>query len=592
MAGIGSIGTIKSAGGKVFKRSSTQGKMIRSGGGTRRLGFLGGLASLPALTIALPITGALGVAGGALHLAAAGIGTANTVARAGLLATSGVMRATGGLTGGGQSGNVKKEKQIQMVQSTLNKKDATGRDRSSTGLADVQSTLADYDMPEGAMSMLPTGDEDGIGMLSGMLHQIAVNTSYLGGIDSKIDALVGLSSISVIEQAQEDRGDDPPGEKQDGFIKRSYNSLKDGFSRISSGLGGAAKNILKGLGLIGGLIAFKKFEPQITSGLASLFENVSGFFESMSMGGDPSDGIVDYFDNMMENTILPALTSMATTALEALFRALKIAINSILPDYLPKLDTEKVISTDNPITEEMIENNQSSTTMSAFEKVKTEMGGLENMGSMRNVGGFQFFGGLEGTDEQQKVIQAALIERLEYMYSVYDKTGGRVQWTNIGSGFDKIMGMGDAKTLLGKHSVRSIMTSQPIVDGVVRLESVLKDPNLLATPNLTGESLEMYLDNLIENTTLEQDMLDLGNYPGMSKKIQKKQLKFDSNIKENLLLLEGVPSSSSNGQGEITAAIDASHNSQHLHETTVAGLTSVYHSDLNMPAFMGHNQVA
>ena len=47
-----------------------------------------------------------------------------------------------------------------------------------------------------------------------------------------------------------------------------------------------------------------------------------------------------------------------------------------------------------------------------------------------------------------------------------------------------------------------------------------------------------------------------------------------------------------NGQGEITAAIDASHNSQHLHETTVAGLTSVYHSDLNMPAFMGHNQVA
>lgn len=263
-----------------------------------------------------------------------------------------------------------------------------------------------------------------------------------------------------------------------------------------------------------------------------------------------------------------------------------------MPDYLPKLDTEKVISTDNPITEEMIENNQSSTTMSAFEKVKTEMGGLENMGSMRSVGGFRFFGGLEGTDEQQKVIQAALIERLEYMYSVYDKTGGRVQWTNIGSGFDKIMGMGDAKTLLGKHSVRSIMTSQPIVDGVVRLESVLKDPNLLATPNLTGESLEMYLDNLIENTTLEQDMLDLGNYPGMGKKIQKKQLKFDSNIKENLLLLEGVPSSSSNGQGEITAAIDASHNSQHLHETKVAGLTPAYHSDLNMPAFMGHNQVA
>lgn len=327
MAGIFGIGTIRSAAGEVFKRSSTQGKVIRSGGGTRRLGFLGGLSMLPrALTVLgtqAMLGGALHVVGGTMGLAAAGIGVANTAVKTGLMVTGGAMNAAGGLAGGGQSGNVKKERQRQMVQSTLNKKDATGGDRSSTGLANVQSTLADFDIPEGSMSMLPTGNEDGMGMLSGMLHQIAVNTSYLGGIDSKIDALVGLSSISVIDQAQEDRGDDPPGEKQDGFIKRSFNSLRDNFSSMSSSLGGAAKNLLKGLGIIGGFIAFKKFEPQITSGLASLFENVSGFFESMSSGSDPSDGIVDYFDNMMENSVLPALTSMATTALEALFRAFK-----------------------------------------------------------------------------------------------------------------------------------------------------------------------------------------------------------------------------------------------------------------------------
>ena len=592
--GIGSIGTIASKAGKSYKRSSPQGKAIRAGGG----GFMNAFAMIPRALVTAGtgavIGGALHVVGGTMSLAAAGVGTANTVARAGLLATSGVMGATGGLGGGGQSGNVKKDKgkQMQMVQSALNKKGPTGAGGSGTGLGDIKSTLADYDAPEGAMSMLPTGDEDGMGMLSGMLHQIAVNTSYLGGIDSKIDALVGLSSISVIDQAQETKGEGTAtGAGGDGIIKRTFNSLKDTVSSMSSSLGGAGKSLLKGIGLIAGFIAFKKFEPQITTGLASLMENVSGFFDSMSSGADPSEGILGYFDSMMENTIFPALTSMATTALDALFRALKIAINYILPDWLPKMDTTSAISTDNPISDDMIQSAQNSTTMQSFNQIKTDMGGLSNMGSMRNVGGFQFFGGLEGSEAQQGVIQAALIERLEYMYSVYDKTGGRVQWTNIGSGFDKIMGMGDAKTLLGKHSVKSIMTSQPIVDGVVRSEGDLKNSNLLATPNLTGESLEMYIDNLIDNTTLEQEMLKLGRYPGQGEAIGKKQLEFDINTRENQLLLDGI-TSSGNGQGEILASIDASNNSQVMNETTVASLTPAYHSDLNIPGFMGNNQVA
>jgi len=153
------------------------------------------------------------------------------------------------------------------------------------------------------------------------------------------------------------------------------------------------------------------------------------------------------------------------------------------------------------------------------------------------------------------------------------------------------MGMGDAKTLLGKHSVKSIMTSQPIVDGVVRSEGDLKNSNLLATPNLTGESLEMYIDNLIDNTTLEQEMLKLGRYPGQGEAIGKKQLEFDINTRENQLLLDGI-TSSGNGQGEILASIDASNNSQVMNETTVASLTPAYHSDLNIPGFMGNNQVA
>ena len=166
--GIGSFGTIRTAAGKLIPRNSSTGRTVRTKGGTQRIGVLGALTMLPralaTLGVAIPLGGALAVAGGALQLAAAGLGTANLVGKTALLATSGVMGATGGLGGGGKSGNVKKQqKQMQMVQSALNKKGPTGKSGGSTSLADVQSTLANYDMPEGAMSMLPTGDEDGMG---------------------------------------------------------------------------------------------------------------------------------------------------------------------------------------------------------------------------------------------------------------------------------------------------------------------------------------------------------------------------------------------------------------------------------------------
>jgi len=555
---------------------------------------LTGLGSLGASIGTVSLSTMLNLAGGMMSLTAAGIGVANTVVKIGLSsarAAGGVVNAAGGIAGGGKSGNVKKEKQRQMVQSVLNKKGPTGKSGSGTGIANVQSTLADFDIPEGSMSMLPTGDEDGMGMLSGMLHQIAVNTSYLGGIDSKIDALVGLSSISVIDQAQEDRGDGPPGEKPDGILKRSFNSLRDGLATMSNGLGSAGRNIIKGLGLVAGFIAFKKFEPQITSALASLFENVSGFFDTMSGGADPSQGILGYFDAVMESSILPALEIMAAKAIDLIFRAVKFAINEVTGREI--FDLSRPVSAENPIDASLIKENQSSVTRQSFDQVVQTMGGMENMGTIRSFGtpGIepQYYG-LKGSQDQQFTIEAALKERLNYMYQIFDKTGGRVQWTNIGDGFSKLLGA-DVGSLVGKYSVKDIMTSQPIVDGVVRNESDLSKPDLLPTPNLTGESLQMYLENLRKNTTLQQEMLEKGTMPGQGKAIKKLQLKFDTNLKENLLLLEGTPSSSS-GQGEITAAIDASHNSQHMHETTIAGLTNVYHSDLNMPAFMNNNQVA
>ena len=602
--GIGAFGTIRTAAGNLIKRSSPQGKVARTKGGTQKLGVSGGLASifalpraLATLAVALPIGGALTIAGGALNLAAAGIGTANLVGKTALLATSGVMGAAGGLGGGGQSGNVKKQKQMQMVQSVLNKKGPTGKGGGGTGLGDIKSTLADYDAPEGAMSMLPTGDENGMGMLSGMLHQIAVNTSYLGGIDSKIDALVGLSSISVIDQAQETKGGEGNGGGGgDGVIKRSFNSLKDGFSSMSSGLGTAGKSLLKGLGLIAGFIAFKKFEPQITGGIASLFENVSGFFSGMSEGIDPSDGILGYFDNMMENSVLPALTSMATKAIEVIFRGIKVALNKVLPGFL-QLDTQENSSgRGNNITESQAQANQ-------FFDAGRDLGNISGykgaLGLDLILGDKATYGltgkGDVGDDEKEYVMQAVR-DRLQYMYDVFDATDGRVRWTKIGPGFVKGEGI---DSLNGSFSIADILyKSQPIVDGKVKPESILDMP--LSVPDLTGDALADYMVRAKQNSRIQQKlMMPRGAFMfdefqnilmetgiGSTSFEEMEQILKYNEIRLRQLIKDDN-ASSSNGQGEILASIDASSNSNHMHETNVNGPTPF--ANLNVAPFMGAN---
>ena len=549
--------------------------------------FSAGLLALPLTAVATLAGGAMGLAGGVIH-------AGSTVAGIASDAAGGVLGAAGGLAGGGQSGNVKKEqKQMQMVQGALNKKGPTGKGGGGTGLGDIKSTLADYDAPEGAMSMLPTGDENGMGMLSGMLHQIAVNTSYLGGIDSKIDALVGLSSISVIDQAQETRGGEG-GNKGDGIVKRTFNSLSDRLSGLSNSLGGVGRTLLKGLGLAGAIILFKKFEPQITSMLASIFKGLSGFAETLEGGNDAGEGLVNFFDNMMENTIMPVLISMATSAMEGIWRAIKIGLNTVLPDIL-KFDNVGTVSSTPRTTSDRV-------TISNFDELVSSKGGMQNMGSIMSAGSVLtplYKGGIEGTDSEKNLIGDAVVARLQMMYDNFAASGGRVRWTNIGDGFDGLLTTKDGvRSLLGTYSIKDIFESEPIVDGKIRMVSELDDPKLLQLPNFSSKTGEAeYIQNLIQNTKFKQKLesgitktgqYGFGIFKGRTNIIDE----IEKNNAENRLLRKDDGASLSNGKSETTAMIDASTNSQYMHETRVAGLTSAYHSDLNMVAFMGNNQVA
>ena len=594
-----------------IKKSSTSSTGYRDGKGrfsapSGRAVAVAGVLRLPstlgALALGIPIASILSLAGGAVGLTAAVLNTGVLVTSLAARVAGGVMSAAGGLTGGGQSGNVKKDsgKQMQMVQSALNKKGPTGQ---GGGIADIKSTLADYDAPEGAMSMLPTGNEDGMGMLSGMLHQIAVNTSYLGGIDSKINALVGLSSISVIDQAQETKGGDGVSGGSEGAIKRTFNSLKDGLSSMSSTLGTAGRSVLKGIGLAGAFLAFKKFEPQITSGLASIFENVSGFFNTMSEGGDPSSGIVGYFDNVMENTILPGLTTMATSAFNAIWTGIKMAVNAIAGFEVFKLGGGVGL----PSTP--------SATTTMFQDIVTEKGGLENAGTVSRgiLPGFSELNikDFDGSEYEENAIQAAVVERLQLMYDNFEASGGRIRWTNIGYGFD--MG-GGIESLKRNVSVEALFSSQPIIDGFVRPFSDLKLPKDQLLPVPTGMSdnnLSEYIENLQKMSKLGQsniadkgqkfsdvieNLMNIGSFGFFDKASHPLPFTDDNfqrfrtlNLK-NIELLKENKRLNNDGKNGDTSMIDAS--SSTYAETTVAGLTPYINTNLDLVTFFDSGRIA
>jgi len=564
-----------------------------------------GLASVVTLPAKVGMAGLM-IAGGALNIAGSALASVNLMGTAALM-------ASGGLHGRGKSGNVKKDEasKSQMVKSSVNKKGPTGQGESrggaSNSLANIKSTLADYNEPEGSMSMLPTGGEDGMGMLSGMLRQIAVNTSYLGGIDSKISALLSLSSVPLIDQAQETKGGDGGGmggESKQGFISKSFNSLTSGFSKISSSLGGAVKNVLKGFALLAAFITFKKFEPEITSGLASLFKNVSGFFDTMGAGVDPSAGILGYFDNMMETTILPALTTMAEKAIAVIFKGITIALNKVLPGFLQ--------------IEEGLDDSSSGTTKQTKSQIATQaiadtgadLGTVTGYGDLagKNIGlGDYVFGGKGDVKPglEAENVKQAVRERLQFMYNVFMKSKGRVRWTEIGKGFTYDGGI---DSLNGTFDVKDILfNSKPIIDGFVKPRR--KDGKYLENlpkPNLTGSNLTEYIRDSVEMSkakqVMEYDMGILDNFlfqtptfgekflPFMPENMSNKEAikSFNDSLKKRNLLLNDDGASLKNGQGEILAAIDASNNSQHMHETNVTGLTPAH--NLNVAWLMGSNQ--
>lgn len=473
---------------------SKPGKKLMSRG-LQGLGLLRGTAGL-----ALPVIGgAMGLIGGAMGLAGGVLNAGSTLTGIAADAAGGVLGAVGGLAGGGQSGNVSKDSQIALYKPT-SKKSSNSKGLS---LANIKSPLS---TSTGAMSMLSQGDESPMSMLSGMLNVIAVNTSYLGSIDAKMDALISVMSRPLIDRAKDTKGDDENDPKQSA-VKKTFSALGDKLKSLSGGLASGAKSILKGVALAGLFILFQKYREQIVGMVSSLFETLEGWYTALTSGGNP---ITDMFENVktyFDTTVLPMLKEMTISFLKMLFNTIRTVANSILPEryHIPDIFAE---SASNNIPERYDTVADQRLSGFAFNEGAENLGGIRPTTLPERLLGAEDFSFSGGAASGNLAIQQAVKDKLKIMYDYFQGSGGRIQWTGIGEGFELGKGIDSFYKSGGRVDIAGIMTSKPIVDGYDRTIADLENPNLLNTPfDGAADSAfkTSFMANLVRMSDLKQN---------------------------------------------------------------------------------------
>ena len=463
------------------------GKKLKRGGGLG-LNLLGTTAGMGVAAIG----GTAALLGGAMSLTGGVLNAGSTIAGIASDAAGSVIGAVGGLGGKGQSGNTQPSTELQTIGSAMNKKGPSG-----FPLANVKSMLP-ATVDDGAMSMLPTGEESETTLLSQILGQTRTNTSVLTAILGVLSANLTQSNL---DSAKNLKGD-PPDPPEPGIFKRTFSAVGDKLKSLSSSLSGTAKNILKGIGLVGLLLLFKKYRTQISGVVANIFETLQGWYSAFSDGGNP---ISDMFDNVktyFNEQVLPTLKEMTISFLTMLFGTIRTVVNSILPKNMQIAEFDFTnLTSDKGVGVPTEYDTEADERLSAF---ASKYDGSENLGRL-NAGGGQYIMGTGMNVEDSPGIQMAIKDRLKQMYAYFEASGGRIQWSNIGKGFELGGGIESIDTT-GGITIAKIMSSLPIVDGYDRTIKDLENPNLLDTPFGDVESTfrTEFLKNLVQMSDAKQ----------------------------------------------------------------------------------------
>jgi hypothetical protein len=516
--------------------------------------------------LAAPIIGgAMTLAGGAMSLTGGVLTAGSTVAGIAADAAGSVIGAVGGLLGGGKSGNVEEANEVaapKTPKGTYISKDGRLRNDGTKGqkgsfasmsggmsLAKVKSSI-DPVGAEGGVSMLPTGKESQVSLLSQILGQIRTNTGALFSIDAKIGGLANAAlappptpSGKLLGDAKKTKGGGVMSSLGKS-VTGTFSALGKRLKGLSGSLAGAAKFALKGLLLTGALVLFRKYRENIVGFISRTFEKLSDFVKTF----DTKDPIGSFFDKLMstgEGSILSSLKNGVMFIIDEIINALKLFVNDL---NIPFLNFEiGKVGYDGSARDSLTNQAES-------------VGGAENLGTVRGTAsilnsklGFKDMG---GTEVEQVETTTLVKSHLEMMYANVVGSKGRVQWTNIGAGFT--IGGGINSLLNSNIPIADIMSSQPIIDGKVRniedLNNIEKFMPSAENLGITNEVLQKQFRENAASLTEAKQMFDANsklqaNNPDMLKRTTDFYGENVTTLKARQLALVPTVSASNDGSG-------------------------------------------
>jgi hypothetical protein len=215
------------------------------------------------------------------------------------------------------------------------------------------------------------------------------------------------------------------------------------------------------------------------------------------------ENVKTYFDT----TVLPMLKEMTISFLKMLFNTIRTVANSILPEryHIPDIFAE---SASNNIPERYDTVADQRLSGFAFNEGAENLGGIRPTTLPERLLGAEDFSFSGGAASDNLAIQQAVKDKLKIMYDYFQGSGGRIQWTGIGEGFELGKGIDSFYKSGGRVDIAGIMTSKPIVDGYDRTIADLENPNLLNTPfDGAADSAfkTSFMANLVRMSDLKQN---------------------------------------------------------------------------------------
>lgn len=407
-----------------------------------------------AFPLLIPLAlGAIRIGSGVAKVGVKAAGAAIDVAGA-------VASGVGGLMGGGKSGNVKSKagdsyaadspQGRMIINSKKQQKQKESSAKGGMGLAKIKGNLSGLSTGSSSTMSVPAmGDAEATPMtlLSQILGQITTNTGLLS---SMLQVLASPplppAPENLIDDAKQLKGSENEGEP--GRIKQVFSAIGTRVKSITSSLGGVGKFLLKGILGVGALVAFTKYRDNITGFIARTFEMLEGFGSRFANSDDPFGSFLDSLMSTGEGSILDSLKKGLAFVIEELVLALTLMLNKFLPDFM-KVD----------LTQKQYE--------SQVAEIAPDKQEAVNNSVVKAVGGGYAFVDSEdsGIDDNTGIaLNNVVAKRIERMFEAYAMSGGRVQWSNVGSGFS-MEGPQSLTNMNPGITVNDIMTSVPLFDG-------------------------------------------------------------------------------------------------------------------------------